>query len=237
VSRFFKYDISPPVDFHIGPIPVTRTVTMTWVVMAILILVALLVRRQLARGRKSGLRTICEALMVYLDGEIRDIVRRPPAAYFPLIATLFIFILVANLVSAVPRMRPPTADIACAGALALVVFIAVPFYGIRERGLFGYLKAYFQPVWIMFPFNVIGEVSRTLAMTVRLFGNIMSGAVIVGVLVFVGGVVAVPIGMLGLLTGLIQAYIFAMLTMVYIGGAVRAAERTKERDGDVEKGA
>ena len=237
MSKFFTYDINPPVDFHIGPIPVTRTVTMTWVVMGILIIFALLVRRQLTRGRTGGLRTIFEALMVYLDGEIRDIVRRPPAAYFPLIATLFIFILVANLVSAVPRMRPPTADIACAGALALVVFIAVPFYGIRERGLFGYLKAYFQPVWIMLPFNVIGEVSRTLAMTVRLFGNIMSGAVIVGVLVFVGGIAAAPIGMLGLLTGLIQAYIFAILTMVYIGGAVRAAQRKKERDGDVKKGA
>ena len=229
MNRFFSYDVAPKVDFHLGPMPITRTVTMTWVVMGILVVLALLIRRQLSRDRHGGLRTLFEALMEYLDGQIREIVRRPPERYFPLVATLFIFILTANLIAAVPRMRPPTSDIACTGALALVVFVAVPYYGIRERGLAGYMRAYFQPVWLMFPFNVIGEVSRTLAMAVRLFGNVMSGAVIVGVLIFVGGIAAVPLGMLGLLTGLIQAYIFAILTMVYIGGAVRAREKRKEQ--------
>lgn len=233
----FTYQVSPPVDFEIPllHIPVTRTVTMTWAVMGILLLVALLVRRAISRGERSALRVVCEALMEYLDAQIREIIQRPPERYFPLVTTLFIFILVANLAAAVPRMRPPTSDIECTTALALIVFLAVPFYGIRERGVLGYLKGYLKPTPFMLPFNVIGDLSRTLAMTVRLFGNIMSGAVIMGVLIFVGGIVAAPIGMLGLLTGVIQAYIFAILTMVYIGGAVRASER--KRREELEKGA
>ena len=225
----FSYDVSPPVDFWLGPVPVTRTVTMTWVVMAILTVVALLVRRQIMRREGGGLRTVFEAVMEYMDAQIREIVQRPPERYFPLVTTLFIFILAANLASALPRMRPPTADVECTAALALIVFFAVPFYGIRERGIGGYLKGYLRPTPFMLPFNLIGDFSRTLALAVRLFGNIMSGAVIAGVLIYVGGIIAAPIGMLGMLTGVIQAYIFAILTLVYIGGAVRASERRTQK--------
>ena len=233
MTQPFTFEVNPPPTFHLGPIPVTPTVWMTWVLMGVLTALALVIRRQIARGERSGLRTVFEAMMEYLDGQIEEIVRRPPGRYFPLIATLFIFIVFANLVSAVPRVASPTADIACTAALALLVFLAVPVYGIAERGPGGYLRGYLKPTPFMLPFNIIGELSRTLALAVRLFGNVMSGAVLAGVLVSVGGIIAAPIGMLGLLTGVIQAYIFAILAMVYIGGAVQAAER-KRQDEDKE---
>jgi F-type H+-transporting ATPase subunit a len=225
MNQVFSFQPNPDPDFFIGPIPITRTVWMTWILMAALAAVALIVRRQLRRDAPSGLRTVLEGMMTYLDGQIEDIVHRPPERYFPLVATLFLFILLSNLASVVPRVVSPTADAACTGALALIVFLSVPIYGIWERGLRPYLAAYLKPVFIMLPFNVIGELSRTLALMVRLYGNVMAGAVIVGVLVVVGGVLAAPLGMLGLLTGVIQAYIFAILAMVYIGQAVRSSEK------------
>ena len=235
MNRVFTFEVIPQPDFWIGPVPVTRTIWMTWIVMTVLIVLALVARRQLLRPGIGWLQNVFEAFMEYLDAQIREIIRRPPERYFPLIATLFIFILFANLVATMPRMVSPTADIATTSALALVVFLAVPAYGIADRGLGDYLGQYLKPMWIMLPFNIVGELSRTLAMSVRLFGNMMSGAVIVGVLVFVGGILAVPIGLLGLLTGVIQAYIFAVLAMVYIGGAVRASAR--ERREETEEGA
>ena len=173
-------------------------------------------------------------MVTYLDGQIREIVNREPAMYFPLAATLFIYILTANLISLLPGVKSPTADLATTTSLAVIVFFVVPFYGIYERGVLGYLNSYLRPAWVMLPFNLIGEISRTLALSVRLFGNMMSGQLVAGVLLALAGVVAVVVHFLGLITGVVQAYIFTILTLVYIGGAVRAAEKSVEKQKQKE---
>ena len=152
-----------------------------------------------------------------------DISQHDPGRYLPFIGTLFLFIAVANILTIVPGYMPPTGSLSTTAALAICVLVAVPFYGILERGLGGYLRNYIQPTPFMLPFNIIGELSRTLALAIRLYGNVMSGAVIVGILISVAPFVfPIVMRLLGLLTGLIQAYIFAILAMVYIASATGA---------------
>ncbi len=219
--------IEIPVIFNVGQVEVTRTVVTTWGLMAGLGIAAWLIKRRL-KPTPGPFQMAVEAMMTYLDEQIRDIVGREPPRYLPLAATLFIFILAANLISLLPVVESPTADPATTSALALIVFFVVPFYGISERGFGGYLRGYLKPAWIMLPFNLIGELSRTLALSVRLFGNMMSGQLVVGVLISLAGVVAVVVEFLGLITGVVQAYIFTILTLVYIGGAVRSGAPAEE---------
>ena len=146
-----------------------------------------------------------------------------PARYLPFLGTLFLFVAASSLSSIIPMFEPPTGSLSTTIALALCVFVAVPVYGIRSRGLGGYLKSYIEPTVIMLPFNLISEASRTLALAVRLFGNMMSGAMIVAILISITPLLF-PIVMtaLGLLTGMVQAYIFSILAAVYIAAAIRA---------------
>lgn len=202
----------------------------TWAVMAVVIAFAAYVRLTLRRDGPGKAQQLVEAVLDWLGGETQAIVGRPPEPFIPLIATLFIFILVSNLGSFIttfiPGAAPPTADIHTTAALATVVFFAVPFYGIALTGLRNYLKTYVQPTWIMLPFNIISDLSRTLALAVRLFGNIVSGEIVFGVvLLIVPLLVPILLMFLSLITGTIQAYIFAVLTIVYIGGAVRVVEK------------
>ena len=215
-----------PTVFTIGPVPVTMTVVVTWGVMAALAVVALIVRSRLSARRPGALQIGAEALVTWLDNEIRNIIGGRPERYFPLIATLFIFVLTLNLVSNLPVVESPTGDPATTTALAIIVFLSVPFYGIATKGVGRYLMTYLKPTPFMLPLNIIGELSRTLSLAVRLFGNIMSGGLIVGVLISIVPLV-VPLFMmfLGLITSVVQAYIFPVLAMVYIGGAVRLEQR------------
>ena len=155
------------------------------------------------------------------------------------IGTLFVFIAVSNLLAIVPWYEAPTASLSTTAALAISVFIAVPVFGISEGGLKGYLRSYLQPNFIMLPFNIISEVSRTLALAVRLFGNIMSGGLIASVLLSIAPFFfPIIMSALGLLTGMIQAYIFAILATVYIAAATRDAKLKKEKEisNEVESG-
>ncbi|MGE5194402.1 MAG: F0F1 ATP synthase subunit A, partial [Deltaproteobacteria bacterium] len=159
----------------------------------------------------------------HLEGVMRDMFECEPKPYTPLVATLALYIGTANLFGLIPGMHSPTADFSTTSALALVVFLAVPYYGIRARGLGGYLKHYLQPTPLMLPLELISEFSRTLALAVRLFGNIVSEELVIAVLLGLAGLlVPVPIMMLSVLTGLVQAYIFAVLSVVYLSAAVRA---------------
>jgi F-type H+-transporting ATPase subunit a len=143
-----------------------------------------------------------------------------PARYLPFIGTLFIFIATANLLTIVPGYEPPTSSLSTTAALALCVFVAVPSFGIAQRGWRSYLKSYIEPTLIMLPFNMISELSRTLALAVRLFGNMMSGTMIIAILLTITPLVfPVAMTMLGLLTGMVQAYIFSILATVYIAAA------------------
>jgi F-type H+-transporting ATPase subunit a len=160
---------------------------------------------------------------------MRDMFGSDPRPYTPLIVTLALFIGVANLLGLVPGLRSPTADFSTTAALALVVFLAVPIFGIRARGLRGYLGHYLEPSPLLLPFEIITEFSRTLALAVRLFGNVLSEELVIAVLLSLTGLlVPVPIMLLAVLTSVVQAYIFAVLTVVYLGAAVRAGSRTEE---------
>ena len=209
-----------------GVVKLNATIVFTWVVMALLCALSAQVVRRIradsAHPHTSRLQTLLEIIVDAIRNQIREISRQDPTPYVPFVGTLFLFIAVASLLSVVPGYASPTASLSTTAALAACVLIAVPVYGIASRGLRAYLAQYVQPSFIMLPFNIIGELSRTLALAVRLYGNMMSGAVIAAVLLaFVPLFVPIAMQLLGLLTGMIQAYIFAVLAMVYIASATR----------------
>ena len=219
-----------PVLFSIGPVPITQVLVVTWGVIAALILFAAFLMTRLRSRDPGKTQQVIEAMINWLGDEIRAIVNRDPWAFIPVVASLFIFILTSNLLSLVSSfsewLRPPTANVATTAALASVVFLAVPFYGIALTGTRNYLKTYIRPTWLMLPLNVISELSRTLALAVRLFGNVFSAEILFGVVLSLVPFF-LPLGLmfLGLITGTIQAYIFAVLAIVYIGGAVKVVEK------------
>jgi F-type H+-transporting ATPase subunit a len=214
--------IAPEVVLQLGPVQVTSTVLYSLLASAILIGFALLVRYGLTRGLSSW-QLAAEAIMGHLEGVMQDMFGRNPRPYTPLVVTLALYVGTANLLGLVPGMRAPTADFSTTAALAIIVFFAVPFYGIRARGLRGYLRHYLEPAPLLLPLEIVTEFSRTLALAVRLFGNIMSEELVLAVLLAIAGLlVPVPIMMLAVLTGVVQAYIFAVLTAVYLSAAVRA---------------
>lgn len=206
-----------------GVLSLNATIVFTWGIMAFLTLGSWLITRRLSYG--GGLnrwQNLLEILVSSMQEQIRDIVDQSSRPFLPFVGTLFVFILTCNVFAVVPGYVPPTASLSTTAALAICVFAAVPLYGILKRGLGGYLSQYMKPTPLMLPFNIIGELSRTLALAVRLFGNLMSGAKIAGILIAVTPLLfPVVMQALGLLTGVIQAYIFSVLAMVYIGSAAR----------------
>ena len=206
--------------FTIGPVPITEPVVVTWGLMAALALGGFLATRSLALA-PSRMQTVLEVIVGAIEDQIRDTMRTAPAPYLPLLGTLFLFILIANWSSLIPGIDPPTAHLETDAALALIVFLAVIWFGIRARGVGGYLKTFAQPTIIMLPLNIVETFTRTFSLIVRLFGNIMSGVFIIGIILSLAGLlVPIPLMALDLLTGAVQAYIFTVLAMVFIGGAV-----------------
>jgi F-type H+-transporting ATPase subunit a len=162
---------------------------------------------------------------------IREISQDNPEHYLAFIGTLFLFIGLSNLLLIIPGYVAPTSSLTTTAALAICVFFAVPLYGISKRGLLGYLKEYFQPTFIFFPFHVMGEFTRTLALAIRLFGNIMSHDKVIGILLAVTPLFfPIVMNALGLLIGMVQAYIFAILAMVYIASATQAHEQETKKE-------
>ena len=213
-----------------GPVLLNATILYTWLVMGILVLGSWLITRKLSTDAKiSKWQNLLEVLVGALQEQIRQISQEEPGPYLPFIGTLFIFISVANLLAVVPGYHPPTDSLSTTAALALCVLVAVPIYGIAQQGLGGYLRHYLKPTVLMLPFHILSEMSRTLALAVRLFGNVMSGAMIGAILLAV-----VPLffplvmQLLELLIGQVQAFIFAVLATVYIASATQAHEERKE---------
>lgn len=218
------FEISPDVAlWQWGPIVLNRTIIFTWLVMALMTWVSWLVTRRLTSSTKlSRGQNMLEVLIVGLQDQIREVGDQEPRRYLPFVGTLFLFLACSNVLSIIPGYTPPTGSLSTTAALATCVFVAVPAFGIARKGFVGYLKQYLQPSIIMLPFNVIGEFSRTLALAVRLYGNMMSGAVIAAILLsFVPLFVPIALQLFGLLTGMIQAYIFSVLAMVYIASATQ----------------
>lgn len=214
------------VYWHYGVIKLNATIVFTWALMLVLVVGSKLITRKLSVDlQRSRWQNLLEIVVAGIETQIGEVGFKRPEKYLGFIGTLFLFIALASLCIVIPGYEPPTASLSTTAALALCVFVAVPLFCIEEQGFGGYLKSYAQPTVIMLPFNIISELSRTLALAVRLFGNMMSGAMIVAILLTITPFIF-PIVMtaLGLLTGMVQAYIFSILAAVYIAAATRTRE-------------
>lgn len=211
---------------------INLTIVTTWALMLVLVLASLIITRRLKTGMLiSRWQCILEMLVVTISNQIEEIGLKNPKDYIGFIGTLFLFIVTANILIILPWYEPPTGSLSTTSALAICVFMAVPFFGIEKSGIGGYLKSYLQPTFIMLPFNLISEITRTLALAVRLFGNIMSGGMIIAILLSITPFIF-PIVMkaLGLLTGMVQGYIFSILATVYIAAAVHDSKPSDKKN-------
>ena len=214
-----------------GFLKLNGTIVFTWGLMIVLAVGAKLITRNLSTElERTRWQNFLEIIVTGINKQIEDVGLRHPEKYLGFLGTLFLFVAVSALCTIIPGYEPPTASLSTTAALALCVFVAVPLFGIEDQGLGGYLKSYIEPTVIMLPFNIISELSRTLALAVRLFGNMMSGAMIIGILLTITPFIF-PIVMtaLGLLTGMVQAYIFSILATVYIAAATRTRRRNLNR--------
>ena len=214
--------ISHPVVFTLLGIPIRNTVVMTWILMAIIIGLVLIV--------KQVKPSLLEMLLEFIEGIVGDVLDvENLTPYLPLLGSLFIFICFSNLLSVVPGLSSPTADVNTTFALAVIVFFAVHFYGIQKKGFWKYLKTFSDPIFL-FPIELLGHFSRTLSLTLRLFGNIMSGDLIVAIVFsLLPMIIPIPFILLGMVTGVIQAYIMTTLATLYIASAVEISSEDERK--------
>jgi F-type H+-transporting ATPase subunit a len=211
--------------FHVGIVPISRTVVTTWGLMAVLSVASWIVTRSF-RVDAGGWQAMVETVVAGIEEQITALLSRDAAPFLPLLGTLFIFLVVANLCGIVPGVTAPTASIETPAALAAIVFLSVHFYGVRIQGLGGYLKGYLKPNPVMLPFNILSELTRTFSLAMRLFGNIMSEEMAVAIILAMAGLlVPIPFMAFGILVGLVQAYIFSVLATVFIGGGIGAIKK------------
>jgi len=213
-----------------GFLKLNGTIVFTWGLMLMLAVGSKLITRKLSTElKRSRWQNLLEIVVTGIQKQIEEVGLQHPEKYIGFLGTLFLFVALAALCTIIPGYEPPTASLSTTAALALSVFVAVPLFGIEDQGTRSYLKSYIEPTIVMLPFNIISELSRTLALAVRLFGNMMSGAMIIGILLTITPFLF-PIVMtaLGLLTGMVQAYIFTILAAVYIAAATRTQKPKPE---------
>jgi len=215
-----------------GFFKLNATIVLTWGLMFVLAVGSALITRNLSTGlRRSRWQNFLEIIVTVIEKQIEEVGLRHPEKYLGFLGTLFLFVAAASLCTVIPGYEPPTGSLSTTTALALCVFVAVPLFGIEEQGVGGYLKSYAQPTAIMLPFNIISEFSRTVALAVRLFGNMMSGTMILAILLTITPFIfPVAMSVLGLLTGMVQAYIFSILAAVYVAAATRIRKPKPEPD-------
>jgi F-type H+-transporting ATPase subunit a len=219
-----------------GIFKLNATIVFTWVLMLVMTIGAYFITRRLSTElKRTRWQNLLEIIVTGILKQIEEVGLRNPEKYLGFLGTLFLFVGVASLSTILPYYEPPTGSLSTTMALALCVFVAVPMFGIEDQGLRGYLKSYIEPTVIMLPFNMISELSRTLALAVRLFGNMMSGAMIIAILLTITPFIfPIVMTVLGLLTGMVQAYIFSILAAVYIAAATQIRKpktnKTNEKD-------
>jgi F-type H+-transporting ATPase subunit a len=215
-----------------GFLKLNATIVFTWGLMVVLAIGSKLVTRKLSTDlKRSRWQNLLEIIVTAIEKQIEEVGLAHPEKYIGFLGTLFLFVAMSALCTVLPGYEPPTGSLSTTAALALCVLVAVPLFGIEEQGLGGYLKSYTEPTFIMLPFNIISEISRTLALAVRLFGNMMSGAMIIGILLTITPFIfPVVMTLLGLLTGMVQAYIFFILATVYIAAATRTRKPKSETE-------
>ena len=211
-------DLDAIVMFSVLGLPINATIFYSWVVMGILVLLSWLATKNLKTTIEVGkFQTAMEMIVMAIRGQIKDASNDNPMKYLPMMGTFFLFIALSNLLTIIPWFKAPTASLSTTGAFSLCVFFAVPFYGIKNAGIKKYLKKYIDPVPIMLPMNILSDFTSVFSLAFRLYGNVLSGAIIGSVLIMlVPFLLPLPMQILGLLTGTIQAYIFALLSIVYV---------------------
>ena len=210
------------IAIHVGPLVIGLSLLTTWGIMLVISLVAWLTTRHLELLPDS-IQTLVEGIMLSIDEAILAIVPEHGRQILPFIATLWLFLIVANLVSLIPGLHSPTRDLSVTSALAVLVFFSVHWFGIKTQGLKNYLRHYLAPSPILLPFHIISEFTRTLALAIRLFGNIMSLEMTAMLVLLVAGFLApIPILMLHIIEALVQAYIFGMLALIYLASAMQS---------------
>jgi F-type H+-transporting ATPase subunit a len=220
------------VFWQYGFFKLNATIVYTWGLMFVLTVGSILVTRKLSKDlQRSRWQNLLEIIVTGIEKQIREVGLSRPEKYLGFLGTLFLFVAMASLFTIVPGYEPPTGSLSTTAALAICVFVAVPMFGIEKSGVGEYLKAYLRPTVIMLPFNIISELSRTLALAIRLFGNMMSGTMILAILLTITPFIfPIVMSALGLLTGMVQAYIFSILATVYIAAATRVREPKPEPD-------
>jgi len=223
--------------WQMGFIKLNATIVFTWLLMLMLVIGSLLITRRLSKDPgRSRWQNLLEIIITSIEQQLKEIGLPRPRVYIGFLGTLFLFIAGASLSSIIPGYEPPTASLSTTTALAACVFIAVPLYGIGQQGIGGYLKSYMEPSFIMLPFNLIGEVSRTIALAVRLFGNMMSDTLIIAMLLAITPLIfPILMALLGLLTGMVQAYIFFILAAVYIAAATGSGESKTQVNSNLKQ--
>jgi F-type H+-transporting ATPase subunit a len=217
--------LTSTVLFHVGPMTITRPVVTTWIIILVLTAACRLVTQRLQK-LPDGRQAVLETLVTGIASQIEDVIRKDARPFLPLVGTLFIFLVGANLSGVLPGVEAPTSKIETPAALALIVFFSVHYFGVRSRGFRGYLASFAEPKLIMLPLNILSEVTRTFSLMVRLFGNVMSGEFVIALVVALAGLfVPIPLMVLEILVGLVQAYIFTVLATVFIGAAVGSVEK------------
>ncbi|MBL0163054.1 MAG: F0F1 ATP synthase subunit A [Xanthomonadales bacterium] len=214
------------VYWQFGLLKLNATIVFTWAIMLVLVVGSRWVTRKLSMGlERARWQNLLEIVVIGMTRQIADIGLQQARTYLPFLGTLFLFLAAASLATIIPGFEPPTGSLSTTVALALCVFAAIPIFGISKQGLAGYLKSYVEPTVVMLPFNIISEASRTLALAVRLFGNMMSGTMIIAILLTITPFLfPVVMTVLGLLTGMVQAYIFSILAAVYIAAATHSSK-------------
>ena len=209
-----------------GLVKLNGTIVFTWGLMLVLAVGSKLITRKLSTDlKRTRWQNLLEIVVTAIEKQIEEVGLKHPEKYIGFLGTLFLFVALAALCTVIPGYEPPTGSLSTTAALALCVFVAVPLFGVEDQGWGGYLKSYLEPTVIMLPFNIISELSRTLALAVRLFGNMMSGAMIFSILITITPLFfPIVMTLLGLLTGMVQAYIFSILAAVYIAAATRTRE-------------
>ena len=222
-----------PMLFHLGPLPIGETVVTTWALMLMIFVVSWLSTRQLKLEPRPW-QVVLEGIVGAIQDAIEAVLPEYTSAILPFVASLWIFLVIANLIGIVPGLHGPTGDLSTTAALAVLVFLSVHWYGIRIHGLKQYLRHYIEPNPILLPFHIVSEISRTVALAVRLFGNIFSLEMAALLVLLVAGfLVPVPVLLLHIVEALVQAYIFGMLALIYIAGGIQSLELKKKSEEGV----
>lgn len=215
--------------FQLGPLQITDTVVTTWVIMSVIAVLGWLVTRRL-RIEPGRVQTAAEGVVSAIEESINAVAPEQGVHLLPFIGTLWLYLVIANLSGLIPGVDSPTGDLSATSALAILVFLSAHWFGIRSQGLKTYLHHYLVPSPIMLPFHIISEITRTIALAVRLFGNIMSLEMTALLILLVAGFLApIPILMLHIIEALVQAYIFGMLALIYVAGSVQSQQLTQQK--------